>query len=350
MSLPISSSPPAAIPLTGPEEGAVNEEEVVSGDGMTAQFLEILASVLPETGTLSPTLEEEGAPLKGLPYADQGGNILPVKLEAMPPAFPLVSGEPGEAKLGDKALLASRMPPNGLPTELPVSSPVVVAPSGDGVELSPARGIPLNVEAPLSPVQVQQAVLRQLQSIPASKEGGEPGFFTLVPTTSAPPLHSGGVSANSASAAPPSFSLSPPMGSPQWQSALGERVVWLVKRDLQQAELKLNPQHLGPVEVRIEIRNEQATIGLSAHHAMTRDALEASIPRLREMLGEAGLTLANVDVSQQRSGQGQQEGREQRERREELALSGGSGSRRLDEPSLHSAAGRRGTGLIDLFA
>ena len=349
MSLPISSSSPAAIPLTGPEEGVVNEEEVVPGDGMTAQFLEILASVLPETGAVSPTPEEEGAPLKGLPYADQGGNILPVKLNAMPPAFPLVSGELGEVKLGDKVLFASRMPPNGLPTELHVSTSLAVVPSGDGAELLPTRGLPLNVEAPLSSVQVQQAVLRQLQSIPASKEWGEPGF-TLVPATSAPPLQSGGMPANNASAAPPSFSLSPPMGSPQWQNALGERVVWLVKRDLQQAELKLNPQHLGPVEVRIEIRNEQATIGLSAHHAVTRDALEASIPRLREMLGEAGLTLANVDVSQQRSGQGQQGGREQRERREELALSGGSGSRRLDEPSLHPAAGRRGRGLIDLFA
>jgi flagellar hook-length control protein FliK len=36
-----------------------------------------------------------------------------------------------------------------------------------------------------------------------------------------------------------------------------------------------------------------------AHHALTRDAIEQALPRLREMLNDNGLTLGNATVSDQ---------------------------------------------------
>lgn len=97
----------------------------------------------------------------------------------------------------------------------------------------------------------------------------------------------------------PSLSLSQPLRQPGWDQALGDRVQWMVGQKLQAAEIRLNPAHLGPMEVRIDIQNEQAHISFTAQHAPVREALEAALPRLREMLGEGGLELGDVNVSDQ---------------------------------------------------
>jgi flagellar hook-length control protein FliK len=89
-----------------------------------------------------------------------------------------------------------------------------------------------------------------------------------------------------------------PVGQPGWDRAMGERVQWMVSRNLQSAEVKLTPPNLGPLEIRLSVQNDQAHVQFLAPQAATREALEAAIPRLREMLGEVNLNLANVDVGQ----------------------------------------------------
>jgi flagellar hook-length control protein FliK len=64
------------------------------------------------------------------------------------------------------------------------------------------------------------------------------------------------------------------------------------------AEIRLNPQHLGPISVRVNVVDDQATVVFTAHHAATREAIDASIPRLREMMGAQQLNLVEVSVSQ----------------------------------------------------
>lgn len=88
-----------------------------------------------------------------------------------------------------------------------------------------------------------------------------------------------------------------PVQSHDWSQAFSEKVVYLVKQDIQGAEIRLNPAHLGPVEVRIAINQDQAHVTLTASHGATREALEASLPKLREMLADSGLTLAGASVS-----------------------------------------------------
>jgi flagellar hook-length control protein FliK len=62
--------------------------------------------------------------------------------------------------------------------------------------------------------------------------------------------------------------------------------------------LQVNPPQLGPIEVRIAVQGDQAQVWLTAHSAVTRDALEASSPKLREMLGAQGFGQVSVDISQ----------------------------------------------------
>lgn len=92
--------------------------------------------------------------------------------------------------------------------------------------------------------------------------------------------------------------LTRPLSHPEWNKDLGERIVWMNNRALPAAEINLNPQHLGPVSVRIDMNQDQASIVFTTQHAAVREAIEASLPKLREMLGEQQLNLANVSIAQ----------------------------------------------------
>ncbi|MCC6170417.1 MAG: flagellar hook-length control protein FliK [Gammaproteobacteria bacterium] len=90
--------------------------------------------------------------------------------------------------------------------------------------------------------------------------------------------------------------LRSPPGTPGWTDELGSRVSWMLERGEQVASLRLTPENLGPLEVRIAVREGETTVWFGASQAETRAALEQSLPRLREMLGASGLSLANAGV------------------------------------------------------
>ena len=85
---------------------------------------------------------------------------------------------------------------------------------------------------------------------------------------------------------------------PGWGQELGDRILWMNNKAVPFAELRLNPQHLGPVSIRIDMDQDQARITFSAQQASVREAIEAAVPKLREMLGGQQIHLAEVNVSQ----------------------------------------------------
>jgi flagellar hook-length control protein FliK len=89
------------------------------------------------------------------------------------------------------------------------------------------------------------------------------------------------------------------MGQPRWGQAVGERVLWLAAQNVSSAEIRLDPPELGPMQVRVSIQTDQASVSFSSPHPMVREALDQSATRLREMFNEQGLNLTNVDVSDQ---------------------------------------------------
>ena len=96
------------------------------------------------------------------------------------------------------------------------------------------------------------------------------------------------------------LTVSTPVGQPAWASELGQRVTWLANSKLREAKLQLHPRSLGAVEVRIAYGHEQQMhVSFSAANPIARDALEASLPRLREMFEQQGLNLADANISQQ---------------------------------------------------
>jgi flagellar hook-length control protein FliK len=85
---------------------------------------------------------------------------------------------------------------------------------------------------------------------------------------------------------------------PRWAEELGSRVTLMLNNRESIAALQLTPADLGPVDVSITVRDSQTTILFGAAQADTRALLEASLPRLREMLAAQGFNLLDASVSQ----------------------------------------------------
>lgn len=92
-------------------------------------------------------------------------------------------------------------------------------------------------------------------------------------------------------------SLAPHVGTPAWDQALGQKVVWMVAGAQQSASLTLNPPDLGPMQVVLNVSNGQADASFYAAQPEVRQALEAALPKLRDMLDQAGVALGQASVS-----------------------------------------------------
>jgi flagellar hook-length control protein FliK len=95
---------------------------------------------------------------------------------------------------------------------------------------------------------------------------------------------------------------------PQWADDFSQKVTWIATQRSQSAELHLNPAQLGPLEVSLKLNGDQATLQFTSAHAAVREAIEQSIPRLRDMLADSGISLGNTTVSDQAPREQQQRG------------------------------------------
>jgi len=87
-----------------------------------------------------------------------------------------------------------------------------------------------------------------------------------------------------------------PVGAHGWDGAVADKLVWMVGRQEQRAELVLNPPQMGRIEVSISINDGQTSTLLVSANPAVRDALEAALPRLRELLADAGINLGQTQV------------------------------------------------------
>lgn len=155
----------------------------------------------------------------------------------------------------------------------------------------------------------------------------------------------------SASGFAPTLPLSTPVGQSAWANELGQRVAWLANSELREAQLQLHPRSLGAVEVRIAYGHEQQlNISFSAANPVAREALDASLPRLREMLEQQGLQLADANISHESFAE-----QEQRKHVKDTSTMQDE-SHLLDEPVSDAIVGNAlagqwvGEGMLDAYA
>lgn len=87
-----------------------------------------------------------------------------------------------------------------------------------------------------------------------------------------------------------------PVSDQNWSHAVAAQVQLFAAANIQNATLRLSPEHLGPVEVHIDVQPSQINVSFVAAHAETRSALEQALPTLRALLANGGLTLGQANV------------------------------------------------------
>lgn len=140
-----------------------------------------------------------------------------------------------------------------------------------------------------------------------------------------------------------------PIQSPRFGEGFSQQVVVLAQHGVQQAQMTINPPDLGPIEVRITIQHDQASVQIAAASGMARDVIQDALPKLREMMDQSGVRLNDAGVFAQLP-QREQSAFQSQSQRQEWLFNAPDGQRRMaEEASLVPRQARR-VGLIDAYA
>ena len=163
-----------------------------------------------------------------------------------------------------------------------------------------------------------------------------------------PVLHALQNIADVKTAAPTPFTGSPTatpqLGAGDFDDAVGARVSWLADQKIGHAHIKITPNDLGPIDVRLHLDGDKVHATFTSAHADVRHALESSLPRLRDMLGEQGFQLGQADVGQQQTAQDGGRGDGSR------TGAGDDGEPLMAETTLSPSQLIRQRGLVDAYA
>jgi flagellar hook-length control protein FliK len=138
--------------------------------------------------------------------------------------------------------------------------------------------------------------------------------------------------------APPERVIHVPVRDPAWPQAVAAEIRFLTDQKIEAATLRLSPEHLGPVEVRIDVHDNNVSVSFGVTHGDTQAALEQALPRLREMFAAAGLNLGQASV-QQEARRGSQHG--------SSAAAAGAGA--ANERDGGASGAVRAVGLVDEY-
>ncbi|MBW5810971.1 flagellar hook-length control protein FliK [Yersinia kristensenii] len=210
-----------------------------------------------------------------------------------------------------------------------------------------AKTIPLTVQA--GTITSAAAVDKTLVTSATVPPSLPPVSSPILPTTATASAHI---------SAPASGYLSAQLGSQEWQQSLGQQVIMFSRNGQQNAELRLNPQELGALQISLKIEDKQAQLHFVSAHSQVRAAIEAAMPNLRTALAETGIQLGQSSVGSE--GQWQQAQQQNQQNQQDFASRGqpGYGEVAADEtqastPLVTPAALQalaNGTGGVDIFA
>jgi flagellar hook-length control protein FliK len=285
------------------------------------QGLEQVAEALPADMDAEALAAWLAASLGGQPLPQGGGDLPAAPREG---GFqPVPGGGEGRAQVA------------WLRGQLLASAASVSTPAPEGV---PGQSPPA-IQAALDVLTERAAALHaRSEAAPSAAANGFAAASIMDGAQAAPPAPSAGPGITRM------FQLDVPLHQPGWDRALGDRVQWMASQKLQVAELRLSPPNLGPLEVRVQVDGDRTHIHFLAPQAAVRDAIDAALPRLREMFAEGGLNLGDVTVSHQDARQpGGEGGQGPGPAGVEAAQGEGGESARAERP-------RQGLGLVDYYA
>ncbi|MCZ4303475.1 flagellar hook-length control protein FliK [Zoogloeaceae bacterium G21618-S1] len=322
-----ASTPPAATAADAPATDAEATLITASGDPANTAPAAALAATPAAlaAATASPTVAAEATPNADADTGDQPTQTRPARGD-----MSQLSGNAGQAKTPGNTAEPSTGLNAAQPDDAPTTAPAQARP-GRFAELLAANTAPrgdrvgaLSAESPNVPGTTGNASLNAAMSgvqVPAADRPHA--------TQAALPIHVG-----------------TPASEATWGDAVGNRVLWLVGQNNSKAELILTPPHLGKLEISLTVTGDTTTAQFTAATPAAREALEQAMPRLREMLEQAGVTLTDSNVNTTARDSNGEAGHGQ-------GRAGNARGTEATQENLMSRSGpwlQRGEGMIDTFA
>ncbi|WLT06791.1 flagellar hook-length control protein FliK [Gilliamella apis] len=93
------------------------------------------------------------------------------------------------------------------------------------------------------------------------------------------------------------LNLPMPMDISKWQASLNEQICLISRQGIQNAEIKLNPQELGSLHIKLAMIDDKIDLHMAVAHNMVKGVLESALPMLKTSLEQQGITLQHTNIS-----------------------------------------------------
>ncbi len=361
----------AATPAAASTEGALQAAalssyagkpavaETETGDAAaagTGKALPALASVADDS---APSFKEVAQAIDSaarLSIKALGGAAAKAAEPDAPPALPGAEAKAADAA-APKSTIAADTIARPVTTDNKLATLAVPAQASDA---APAAG---QVKADAAPAAGQAKADASLAQAPIADAAALRSRETVAETIvlkeapiAAPlmaPVQQASVAMAQAATGVPADRIAARVGTPGWDNQVGQKIIWMVAGKEQSASLTLNPPDMGPMQVVLNVTNDQATVTFTAAQPEVRQALENAMPKLREMMSESGIALGNATVNAGMPDQRQAQHGEQSRGQGSGARFGNGGN----APAVDGAPTPRparmdggGAGLVDTFA
>jgi len=130
---------------------------------------------------------------------------------------------------------------------------------------------------------------------------------------------------------------------------LQERVSAMLNINNKEAEIRLDPPEMGSMQIRIRSDAEQAQINFVVQNQQAKEALEQSLPKLRDMLAEQGIELGESNIEQGQSEAGPHEDNEENNHAS-LAPEQSEDESSVEKDQLTESTGQLSSSSIDYYA
>lgn len=152
---------------------------------------------------------------------------------------------------------------------------------------------------------------------------------------------------NAAVTTPHNLAMQSSVGSPAFGQELSQQVTWLGGQDVKEARIRLHPEDMGELDVKVSVKQDHVDVAFIAQHPQAVHAVQQTLTQLDSMLAHHGLSLGQAMVGQGNSGQGSAQS----------GASGGSSSggegglgEVVGDVAAVAAPVVKAVGLVDMFA
>jgi flagellar hook-length control protein FliK len=233
----------------------------------------------------APSRTAADALLQQAPAKDKEATDAPALAVAM---LALIGQAVPVPPLAAGAVHAATKAVRGTAGDTPALAPSALAllPGGaiPGQAAQAAPGHDLDAQA-LAPLLGKAA---QLKDTPA--DGARPAD-TLAAMTAQP-------GAATATVPPHHLIVPSPAGTPAFAQELGEHIAWLGTQDVKQARVRLHPEDLGSMDIKVSLHHDRIDVSFAVQHPAAVHVVQQTLPQLDLLLAQHGLALGQADVGQ----------------------------------------------------